>query len=275
MKIGIRIYLEAVKVLWKNKLLIVIPLFNLFLAVFVLRINRNYPGLLGILAELFELAVGVFVVLIIIASIFKDKNVQLSSTSSWDVATRYFWRFIGINFASVVIILLVLSPFCFFLFLLATAELNYIFSVFYIFVYFLFMILFFGANSLGTRILIGQDKRIVESMWAGFQELNKNRSYYIWFIVITFFLLSLPSFVINISGLKQLGLTIYSVPFVPFDKFWDNYLLVMGSVSRINWIFGVYRSFMSPINIAAITLVYLKRSSLQSSIVNPQLEIRN
>ena len=277
MKMVVRIYRESVKILWTSRLLIFIPLFNLFLAVFVHRANRNYPGLPGLLADLFEFSAHVVLELMVIATVFKNRNVPLFSVSTWDVAIKYFWRFIGINIASVFAALLVLSPFCFFLFLLATAELNYIFSVLFVFVYFLFVILFFGVYSLGSRILVSQNRNITESMWAGFQELNTNRSYYIWLIALAFLLLSLPSFGINILSLKQTGLTIYSVPFVPYEKFWDNYLLIMNSVSGsgINLIFGIYRSFMSLINIAAITLVYVNRPVSQPSIANHQSEIVN
>lgn len=274
MKMVVRIYWESVKILWTSRLLIFIPLFNLFLVVFVHRANRNYLGLPGLLADLFEFSAHVVLELMVIATVFKTRNVPLFSVSTWDVAIKYFWRFIGINIASVFAVLLVLSPFCFFLFLLATAELNYIFSVLFVFVYFLFVILFFGVCSLGSRILVSQNRNITESMWTGFRELNTNRSYYIWFITLAFLLLSLPSFGINIISLKQIGLTIYSVPFVPYEKFWDNYLLIRNSVSGfgINMIFGVYRSFVSLINTAAITLVYVNRPVLQSSIKNLNIQ---
>jgi len=278
MKTAIKTYLDSLKILWKYKLLIIVPIFNVFLAIFVLRIYRNYPGLPGFLANIFFLAVEVIIELLIIATIFKDRNVSLVSPSTWDIAIKYFWRVVGIKVGSLFAVLTIISPLCFFLFLLLVAELNIIFSLLLVFAFFIYMVFYFGVNLLGIRILVSQDKKIGESMWAGFQELRKNTSYYFGFMTISFFLFFLPLIVSNLMSLVQTGFTMFSVPFVPYDVFYDNYLQVIKTLYDKNvfaTFFVFFGYFMNPIFISAITLIFVNSPSLHTTIVNLQSEIAN
>lgn len=276
MKIAIRSYWESVKILWKSGLLIFVPVFNMFLGVFALRANRTYPGLIGITANFFIFVVGVFVELIIIATIFKSRRAPLLNNSIWEVATRYFWRVVGIKLGSIFVLLVVISPLCFFLFLLLTAEINSIFSILLVFTVSVYVVFYFGTNFLGIRILIDHDKKIGESMWAGFQELNRNRSHYFGFISISFILFFLPSHIASILSLGQNSFSTFSTPLIPYERFYDNYLQIIRTVSDrsvFTILFVIFRYLLDPINVAGITLIYLNRPSSQSLIVNRQSEI--
>jgi len=87
-------------------------------------------------------------------------------------------------------------------------------------------------------------------------------------MVIAFLTSFMPLIVANITSVTQTGLTVFSVPFIPYDVFQENYRQVMGTISDLNMfrLFIVLLSyFIKPVNIAAITLAYMNRLSLYNN----------
>lgn len=268
------IYFDSVKVLWKYKLLYLIPLVNIFLFVFEYRANKYNPGLYGFIISLLTMGVGVVLDLIVILTVFRENGFYPINTSRWLGVKKFYLRIVGLNIASVFVVLLLLSPLCFFLYLLALDELNNVFSMLYIFTFVVFMILWFGINFLGIRILVGQDKKNGESMWMGFQTLNSHRSHYFPFIAFSLLISFFPFLIVNIISFIQVGSTIYSVPIIPTDMFHENSLLVYASVPGSYAVLRLYGFLIAPITSAAITLIYLRFLQSQSSPM-PIMEIVN
>jgi len=273
MKMIYEIYFDSVKVLWKYKLLYLIPLANIFLFVFEYRANKYNSGLYSFIISLVTVGVGVVLDLIVILTVFRENGFYPIDTSRWLGVKKFFWRTVGLNIASVFAVLL-LSPLCFFLYLLALDELNNVFSILYIFTFVVFMILWFGINFLGIRILVGQDKKIGESMWMGFQTLNSYRSHYFPFIAFSLLVSFFPFLIVNIISFIQVGSTICSVPIIPTDVFHENSLLVYASVPGSYAVLRLYGFLIAPITSAAITLIYLRFLQSQSRSM-PIMEIVN
>src|SRR5215208_5894760 len=142
--------------------------------------------------SILNLALKIGPELFLIITIFQYKDLLDADISTWSLIKRYFLRVCGIKIAGVVLALALLSPFCFFVFLVMLAELNNLLGPMIIVGIIGFIICYFGVSDLGIRILISKDKKVKESMWQGIKELSSHLWFYQPFVLASIFLSALP-----------------------------------------------------------------------------------
>jgi hypothetical protein len=203
-----------------------------------------------LISGLLSFGLGIPLELFLVIAIFKYKDVLDVNVSSWGLIKTYFWRACGINIISVFWALLLLSPFCFFIYLLMLTELNSIRDILLVVGFFLLNILGFGARDLGIRILLDRDTGIQESIWMGLKELYTHRANYLPFAVTQMLL-----------GHLTMVLTIL------FSGIWvgagrslvDFYKLLDGARESQCSILLLFNYIILPLNLTATTLMYLDR----------------
>ncbi len=233
---------------WHN-LIYALPVFYFLKTVLFVYLGSSHSSLLTLMAFVLNFALGMVLELFLIIFIFNYKEILEINDSIWELMSTYFLRVCGISVASVFWVLLLISPFCFLVYLAVLAELRD-FLIFLVPVaYFGFCVLSFGICDLGIRIVICEDKKIKESMWSGFRELNNHLSHYLPFVLASALLAALP-----------IGLTtIFTLPQVPSGSSLDEFLTVMNQSGCATLTFLSY--IIVPLNIAAKTFIYLDRKS--------------
>ena len=209
---------------------------------------RTYNlSLLDLFVTVLTFVFGIILDLLVIITTFQYKNMFDESVSTWSLVRRYFWRACGISIASIFGVLILISPVCFLIFLVLVAELNGLLVLFLGVALIAFLIFHFGTYGLGLRILISSNKKIWESMWQGFRELNIHQASYLPFVIVSVFLSVSPFLFATVLSGTQFRLNSSLLELAKF----------VSSVERSIWsILFLFNYIITPLNIVATTLVY-------------------
>jgi len=232
-----------------HKLIYALPAFYFLGDVISSRVRLLNSILLNTVIDLLSFVLGIFLELFLIINILVYKDFD-TDVSTWSLIKRYFWRACGIHVASAFWALVLLSPFCFFVYLAILAELNSLFGLFLIVALLALSIIHFGINELGLRIMVSRNRRISESMWQGFKELSAHQIYYLPFLIASVLLSALPIFLASILSGAQIG-SIGSL--AALAKF-----ITAGEGSKWS-ILLILNYIIIPINMTATTFIYIDR----------------